>query len=988
MIFTEVHLGVSLRNTQNHPKKVFEAISHTLIELLCSWMPKMGIGKEKTMASYHVKIKTDKKPDGTRIVGEKHNEYLQRIGKFEVIEQQEINGIDNNYMHSNDWKMEIPDKRTVIYQSAFGDIFLSVKGIQVTDNASIQTIALAFELSKHLFDNKISVSGNQKFKSKAVISAAEMGSDFEFTDKNFHNLYKKELNINAGKNGIGTGIREYKARTNDTIYEQYPQSAEGIARSEAPFTASGNGMSLLSGSELDADKLQIEQHLPSYEQQAGIWSRLSESHPELRYDVHTESRTRIPEYRIEQIKNTANSIIYSLKNEINELYAASHLQYINRDAAFKKRGGCIYKGHHLPPWADDNPLIFFQMADKYERNNGCKYKEFELNLPNELNLDQQLEIINKFLDKHFKNHYYAYAVHLKIGALSEGELHPHVHLMFSEREIDELERTAPRPPELFFRRYNSKDPSKGGCRKPEKWIGKNRRTHLIKIRKDFADFQNQILEKYGFTSRVDHRSLEEQRIEALKNNDIAKAAELDRPAETTIDLADARDENNPRVKALKKFRKNRQEAKNASNAITLLKTENEISEINRAINDALKSHYETNTDKNVIPEIQEIITELEEYQTKLESSNKHEADFLIRNASDPVKKAWKKMLHYGQIKKQNTLIINDMSYPDLHDYAASENRYIDKELRRLALIVRPFFIKRKSRDVTKMVRFNQANLLKSKSRIIELSQKIKTESEKRLIRLEDISVNHGLTLKDLYSYILKEIALNKQEMLNEELKNEKFSKQWLTENRAYLIAQNIYTKGAIKDLNHRSRQLKKSLTVIKKLEETLADTKSESRKTQLKSEIERLTEAYKSGMNAIENELKSINKRCQKPEAQKRIYRIMLGIIRKNKSQLLKATNKRKISNLEKKNNDLIHQLKRIKSLENTHYAKSRFALSDFNHPYLAKYPAGSRAEKTIIDALCGDVVSAALTMHLDDYEKKDWKFLSVFEKDKLLNEL
>ena len=47
MIFTEVHLGVSLRNTQNHPQKVFEAISHTLIELLCSWMPIMGIGKEK-----------------------------------------------------------------------------------------------------------------------------------------------------------------------------------------------------------------------------------------------------------------------------------------------------------------------------------------------------------------------------------------------------------------------------------------------------------------------------------------------------------------------------------------------------------------------------------------------------------------------------------------------------------------------------------------------------------------------------------------------------------------------------------------------------------------------------------------------------------------------------------------------------------------------------------------------------------------------------
>ena len=49
------------------------------------------------------------------------------------------------------------------------------------------------------------------------------------------------------------------------------------------------------------------------------------------------------------------------------------------------------------------------------------------------------------------NHYYAYAIHEKSGAIS-GEKHPHVHIMFSEQMIDNVEKIKERPAYKYFTR--------------------------------------------------------------------------------------------------------------------------------------------------------------------------------------------------------------------------------------------------------------------------------------------------------------------------------------------------------------------------------------------------------------------------------------------------------------------------------------------------------------------------------------------------------
>ena len=78
--------------------------------------------------------------------------------------------------------------------------------------------------------------------------------------------------------------------------------------------------------------------------------------------------------------------------------------------------------------------------------------EIEFALPNELKtVEQYRQIIDAFIDKHLKNHYFAYAIHDKIGAMSNGQHHPHVHIMFSERMIDEVEKIQERKPQYFFK---------------------------------------------------------------------------------------------------------------------------------------------------------------------------------------------------------------------------------------------------------------------------------------------------------------------------------------------------------------------------------------------------------------------------------------------------------------------------------------------------------------------------------------------------------
>jgi hypothetical protein len=120
--------------------------------------------------------------------------------------------------------------------------------------------------------------------------------------------------------------------------------------------------------------------------------------------------------------------------------------------------------------------------------------EYEIALPNEFTPEQRKTLIETFLDKHIVPQQYphSYAIH-NVKSRISGEDQPHCHLMFSLKADDGIERTG----EQYFKRYNPKDPSKGGAKKIQLQDGHaDYSTFLIYIRKQWENHLNDALAQH------------------------------------------------------------------------------------------------------------------------------------------------------------------------------------------------------------------------------------------------------------------------------------------------------------------------------------------------------------------------------------------------------------------------------------------------------------------------------------------------------------
>lgn len=188
--------------------------------------------------------------------------------------------------------------------------------------------------------------------------------------------------------------------------------------------------------------------------------------------------------------------------------AAQHVAYITRTGKYRHHEDLLWTGlGNLPAWAANDPMPFWRASDESERSNGAAYREHRVALPNELtSLEQQRELVDALVLRLAGSKPFQYAVHAPNAALGEAR-NTHLHLVQSDRLPDGIERG----PEQTFKRYNPKDPGKGGCRKDSG--GRSRmqlRDTVIANRKAVADLQNAILAKYGYEARVDHRTLKAQ----------------------------------------------------------------------------------------------------------------------------------------------------------------------------------------------------------------------------------------------------------------------------------------------------------------------------------------------------------------------------------------------------------------------------------------------------------------------------------------------
>lgn len=187
--------------------------------------------------------------------------------------------------------------------------------------------------------------------------------------------------------------------------------------------------------------------------------------------------------------------------------AAPHASYIGRTGQYAKR---LERGEKLeaseygnmPKWAEANPNHFWEAADANERKNGTTYREYEIALPREMTPAQRLELVQDFVKQEIGDRYpYQFAIHNPRA--SDGGEQPHAHIMFSERGIDGIDRD----PEQYFKRYNAKNPERGGAKKDN--TGKDpatRRKELKELRGRWEVMCNEHLANNYIDKEIDMRS--------------------------------------------------------------------------------------------------------------------------------------------------------------------------------------------------------------------------------------------------------------------------------------------------------------------------------------------------------------------------------------------------------------------------------------------------------------------------------------------------
>ena len=180
------------------------------------------------------------------------------------------------------------------------------------------------------------------------------------------------------------------------------------------------------------------------------------------------------------------------------------------------------KSGNMPSFCSSRPDQFWEAAELYERKNGRTATSIVLALPKELTPEQRIELTEKIIEQ-FCNKFnfpYSAAIHNHKGAIG-GQDQPHLHLMFSERALDEFDRTA----EQFFKRYNDKNPENGGARKVTADFRGDGQDLMNIIRAESEVLINESLEEHAPTKILNINGIEVEVpnvVSCLSHNDYNK----------------------------------------------------------------------------------------------------------------------------------------------------------------------------------------------------------------------------------------------------------------------------------------------------------------------------------------------------------------------------------------------------------------------------------------------------------------------------------
>jgi len=197
------------------------------------------------------------------------------------------------------------------------------------------------------------------------------------------------------------------------------------------------------------------------------------------------------------VKNGATA-----KNRFHYISRTSHFRNYKESASEQIE---FVRSGNMPNFAEGKPAEFWEAADIYERSNGRTCSSMVVALPKELSQAQRIELAEQFISEFADSYRYPFtcAIHNHAGSLG-GKEQPHLHFMYSERHVDGIERTA----EQFFKRYNPKDPHKGGAQKLTADVLGMGKAQLQLYRQKTEELINESLRYYAPTKMVEIRGIQ------------------------------------------------------------------------------------------------------------------------------------------------------------------------------------------------------------------------------------------------------------------------------------------------------------------------------------------------------------------------------------------------------------------------------------------------------------------------------------------------
>ena len=177
------------------------------------------------------------------------------------------------------------------------------------------------------------------------------------------------------------------------------------------------------------------------------------------------------------------------------------------------RDSFILAPSDAPSWAQDRAALWNAAEDRETRSNSVTAREWELALPSEISDQARAEIVREFAQALVDRYGVAADVAIHAPHREGDQRNHHAHIMTTTRVL-----------------------SAGGLTDKTRVLdsAKTGGPEIEGMRGIWAGLQNRALERAGELERVDHRSLEVQREEALSVGDVLKAEELDRAPELKL----------------------------------------------------------------------------------------------------------------------------------------------------------------------------------------------------------------------------------------------------------------------------------------------------------------------------------------------------------------------------------------------------------------------------------------------------------------------